>query len=68
MLLAEFDEADTLVLHTAERNYRSYSGAMRRDLLRRGGPYIDSDPLGGSFGGRSFGGGGFGPPPTVGFD
>lgn len=67
-LLAEFDEADTLVLQTADLNYRSYASAMRRDLLRRGGPYIDFDGgLGSSLGGRSFGTGAFGPPPTTGF-
>ncbi|MYD93355.1 MAG: hypothetical protein F4Y02_06625 [Chloroflexi bacterium] len=67
-LLGEFDEADTLVLQTADINYRSYASAMRRDLLRRGGPYIDTEGgLGGSLGGRSFGTGVFGPPPTAGF-
>ena len=72
-LLAEFDEADALVLQTAQLNLNSYLSAMRRDLLRRGGPYIDTQGglgLGGSIGGRSFGlgiGAGFGPPPTAGF-
>lgn len=67
-LLGEYDEADTLVLQTAELNFRSYASAMRRDLLRRGGPYIDTEGgLGGSLGGRSFGVGAFGPAPTTGF-
>lgn len=69
-LLGEFDEADALVLQTTDLNFRRYYDAMRRDLLRRGGPYIDTEGgLGGSLGGRSFGIGsaGFGPPPTAGF-
>ena len=66
-LLAEFDEADALVLQTTDLNFRRYYDPMRRDLLRRGGPYIDTESLGGSLGGRSFGVGAFGPPPTAGF-
>ena len=63
-LLVQFDEADALAITTIDRELRSYLGPMRRDLLPRGGPYIDSESLGGSLGGRSFGGA-FGPPPAI---
>ena len=63
-LLVQFDEADALAITTIDRELNSYLGPMRRDLLPLGGPYIDSESLGGSLGGRSFGGA-FGPPPQI---
>ena len=50
LLLAEFDEANSQVILTTERNFKSYYGAMRRDLLRRGGPYLELAPIGGAGG------------------
>ena len=64
-LLVEFDEADRLVIATAERSLNSYLGAMRRDLLPRGGPYIDATPLGGQDPGSRYYTGAFGSPPLI---